>query len=69
MENANWSGEQEQPSPRARINAGERQSYLLLALGILIALTLPYILRPSAAISNAESSTTPARAHLHTADR
>jgi spore germination protein GerM len=36
-----------------RNSAGERQSYLLLAFGILIAITLPYVLQPRAVTSEA----------------
>jgi hypothetical protein len=36
-----------------RNSAGERQSYLLLAFGILIAITLPYVLQPRPVTSRA----------------
>lgn len=57
MENPHSSRAQQQPPPSSRGVAGERQSYMLLAIGILIAVSLPYLLRPRAAISGAAPTT------------
>ena len=63
VENAHSSRAQQQPSPSSRRVAGERQSYMLLAVGILVAVALPYLLQPRAAISGAASTTAAASAH------
>jgi hypothetical protein len=65
MVNANSSAAEQRPT-RSTL-AGERQSYLLLAFGLLIAVAFPYFLRPRAAVSIATpttaSASAPSRAH------
>jgi hypothetical protein len=61
MESGNPSPGQ---SSARRNSAGERQSYLLLAFGILIAIALPYLLQPRAVNPRATPTTVMGNAPL-----
>jgi hypothetical protein len=64
VENVNSLRAQQQPAHSERSFAEKRQSYLLLAVGILIAVAVPYLVRPRGAIPSATPTTTVASARL-----
>jgi len=55
MKNGHSSPGQDPPAHDTLIEA--RQSYLLLAFGILVAVTVPYLLQPRAATAGATPTT------------
>lgn len=69
MVDANSSPAQQRPPRSGRALAAERQSYLLLAFGILIAAAFPYFLQPRTAVSIATPTTASASALPSRADR